>query len=300
MKSSKIQFFIIVSRFALAAGLVFLSASIFHFGQTIKSMESSLPTIAEKTQTASESVQAAAIEIRRIIPFVPDIIEETKQTRETIPKMLAQTEVIMNRAVDAVAMVSAIHESVPAILEESKQVRQESKQIRQELPAILNELSASREIVAQTTVEIENVRQSLPGTLNHLDTLLDKADKTGKRASEGAVSGVLTGIVKAPYSIVKGLGKGVFDKEVIITDEDRQVIRKKVLIALEEKKVGDVVLFENDNSAFQGFIEVAAIDKRGGSHCRTLRISVVEHVDKVLKRFCFDEHEGWVLSDIPK
>src|SRR5690606_4339368 len=57
--------------------------------------------------------------------------------------------------------------------------------------------------------EIALTREAIDPTLDRLDAMIERARSTGRKASEGAVTGVFSGILAAPFRILGGIGSSL-------------------------------------------------------------------------------------------
>ncbi len=280
---------ITISRFVLAAALALLAASIAYFAYVVKKIDRNLPTIAERTQTASESVSLAAQQVKEIIPHIPFILAETGKIRASVAEVLKESAEVRNESAALRLRVEKMQAVLPDILTESAS-------IRAMLPGVIDEVADMRTTLKQTTAEIKAVRESLPTTLVAVETLIDKADATGKRASEGAISGLLTGIVKAPYSVVRDLGETFkWEKNASISQKDLTMIISSANRVLSLDKVGERSPFTNDDQSLAGFVELVKMNALGRDECKRIRISI-NGIDDVSKTACQNKEGSWIVE----
>jgi|GEM_PF-4927987 hypothetical protein len=278
-----------ISRFSLALAMTLLAASIVYFASILKSIEKSLPIIAEQTQIASESISMVTAKVGDITPYIPGILDEAAKLNKNVEDIIEESIAIRQEGEGLRLTIDKISSAVPNILKESEN-------IRLALPEILEESRHLRETTGDTVEEVRRTRESLPGTISDLHALIDKADKTGKKVSEGALSGLITGIFKAPFTVVKDLSSSIGDgDQPAISRKDISIINAVALDVLNNAEVGGRRLFEASESSIKGFIELERESRSEGMVCKHLRIHTGRAED-VLKIACISAEGVWSLQ----
>ncbi|VAW56995.1 hypothetical protein MNBD_GAMMA07-1802, partial [hydrothermal vent metagenome] len=134
------------------------------------------------------------------------------------------------------------------------------------------------------------------------DKVVTKAGKVGKSTSEGAVTGLFTGIIKAPFKLVGGLGSALFstfsDDEEGLTQLDREIINKKLNEILTVDGSGSVETWENSESKRNGTIKLLNIES-GEEECREFDMKTwledeLESHSRVTA--CLNEDSAWKVT----
>jgi surface antigen len=218
------------------------------------------------------------IELTRLANQAPAILEGIEKTSK-------QIEPVLNE-------FYKIRELIPPIVTEVTE-------IRKQIPKILNEVEQVRILVPPILVEVKKTREAIPTMLTKADNLVNNAGNIGKKSSEGAVSGVITGIIKAPFKLIGGTGKSLFKSQSHkISDKDRQLIEETALRVLSSANVGETQNWNNPNSGNNGVItlkEIKTIDKR---QCSVLTLSINIKNSKSLKEkitSCLNDENKWEL-----
>ena len=233
-----------ISLFSLAGALVFFTVK-------ISNVTDIIPGIMEEFINTSAAIEPVAKTVHEISALVPVLLEETKQVRVLIPSVLDESREVRETILPALEEISKTRQLVPEILQETALLRQQLASIvqeiqseREQIPRVLktvdktrdtidsaiDELRLTRELIPPILEEIRKTRESIPSMLQKAEHITTKARTTGKQASEGAITGIVTGLAKAPFKIIGDIGKSlvvVLDvDEEGIADEDRAIINR--------------------------------------------------------------------------
>ena len=170
-------------------------------------------------------------------------------------------------------------------------------------------------MVPQALEEVRLTREIIEPTLDRVDDLFDdayvKAQETiagaqaaGKQASEGAVKGFFTGILKLPFDLVGTLASPIIktiDPKVAkqLTEKDVELMAEAGKKAAEGAKTGRVGRWENPNSNNSGSISVERRYQKDGFDCVDARIVINKKRRKILDKideFCLDEEGNWTTA----
>lgn len=126
--------------------------------------------------------------------------------------------------------------------------------------------------------------------------MLKDAKTIVKEASEDAVTGILAGIIKAPFKLVGGLF-GAFKLNIDgLNNKDHELAFKAVNDALSADKVGKAYSWLNPDSGNKGIITIKARKVINDRDCRLI-VLVVNIVDKKLVNkdvtVCLTEEGQW-------
>ncbi|MCR9255488.1 MAG: hypothetical protein NXI16_05270 [Alphaproteobacteria bacterium] len=325
-------------QWALAAALVALAGAVLFFALELAAVRKVAPEFMTQLKATAEAVEPVAAEIGRATGTVPDILAESEAIRAALPpildeiaaaraavdKALAESAAVRAAMPDLLAESTALRETVPGILTEVAEARaaldravSEMAEARQTLPDLLASVDATAVALDKAALEIEAVRPLIPEVLdeavairNRIDPTLDRLDavvanarSAGQEASEGAVSGLLTGILKAPFSLFGGFGGGDDLRSLAGTEmltQDDFVLAREAFWDLDLDRAGDSALWRNPETGLEGSLTVVGAADDVGEGCRRIRNIVSRSgeplTDKVLT-LCPAEEGRWGIVD---
>jgi len=237
--------------------------------------------IATYTLAASLFTLAAAfvyftIGLTRLANQAPAILDGIEDTSQKIEPVLKE--------------VYKIRELIPPIVIEVTE-------IRKQIPKILNEVEQVRILVPPILEEVKLTREAIPPMLTKADDLVNKAEDIGKKSSEGFFSGFLTGIVKAPFTIIGGAGESLFGQaSKQMTEKDKQVIEVTALRLLSSEKIGETESWSNPDSGNNGVITLKEIKIISNRQCKVVNFIVNIKHSKPIKEnatACLRDDNKW-------
>jgi hypothetical protein len=262
-----------MKNYALPISILCLSSAIAYFGYALLTFVAALPTSLEKIEQTAKSVALLEDEIAMIIEQVPSILQEVEQVRMLVPDVLSESAMIRTDAISVQKEMQAYRLVLPSILDESTNLRKdilvveqemeayrdmlpkimvETAEIRKQVDSLQIELAAYRQTIPKVLQEVEATRQMIPPTLDRVDDMIAEASDAGKRASEGAVAGVFSGVFKAPLAMFSGvLPKNDSSDAPYVTEAALKVIKGEDsdgFVMFRNKKtgtVGSVTLIES-------------------------------------------------------
>jgi surface antigen len=267
------------SRLFFSFSLVCLAGAIAYFSYALIQAVDELPELLDQVDEAAAFMGPVLQEAESITALIPSIVEEVAQVREQIPAILAE--------------VGALRLELPAILAEVEKTRES-------IPPILAEVEQVRQAIPPVIAEVANVREQLPSTMDRAERLIAEASSAGKQASEGAVTGFFTGIVKAPFKMVSGASSSVFKTAGSMSQGDIKLLTDSALMRLNNAKVGSVERWGNQKSAVGGEITVVKEYSVAGRLCRVLSFTIVNKgklQESNESAACLDENNEWVVSE---
>lgn len=215
--------------YCIAAGLFALAASISYFANRLVKINENLPTILQEVQLTQDKFDPLLSEVTEIRLLIPDVLTQIDSLQTQIPLIIESISSIQQAIPDSIKEVEKITAQMPALLEEVTAIRtqtipllldevsalrtetipnllQETEKFRSAtIPSILSESSEIRTLVPGIIHEVEQVRTDIPVYLDRADELTENMRTVGREASEGAVAGIFTGIIKSPLSFFPGL-----------------------------------------------------------------------------------------------
>ena len=246
-----------IATYVLAISLFSLALALVYFSINLAQISSQIPTVVESLGESSQKIQPVVEKMGEFKDEIPAILSEVRKVREQVPPVLEE--------------IKQVRKQIPAVLEESRK-------IREQVPPILAEVKATREMVPTVVDEVKTTRESIPPMLTRAEKIVSEAKQIGKETSEGAFSGVLTGITKSPFTIIGGLGELVLDtvgiKNTLISGQDRIMAEKAARELLSKGEVSDIQEWKNQDTGVSGEFFLAQRFKVDGENCALLKSTV--------------------------
>jgi archaellum component FlaC/surface antigen len=277
----------------LALSLFCLSGSIVYFSIQLIDVNKGIPDILEDIEKTSEKVETVVKEVEQVRKLIPFIVNEVMETRKQIPSIVKEVSEFRNKIPDILEKVEKVNQQIPTALNEIKA-------IRQQIPPIIEEIEKTRQIIPLVLAEIKKTREVLPAMLSKAERIVTDAKRIGKTTTEGAVTGVITGIVKTPFEIVGGLGEALFGGQRKnnegVTEQDLELIKLATYQVLSSAQRGHTRNWSNPQSGNNGTVTLKEFAEADGRDCRILnyivRIDKKERINKEVS-FCLDEYAQW-------
>lgn len=305
--------------YAIAGSVLCLSASIVFFAQQLSSLEKVADTLAVYRDVAPELIAEVAnisdqvpliiTEVAAVRAQIPAVLAEVAALRrDTIPAVLTEVTVLRRDSIPAILQATDVLQSttIPALLIESEALRKdtvpllitESTALREQtIPAVLLESQALREhTLPAILLEVKTTRQELPMILSQADAV---ARTAGQSASEGAVSGFFSGIIKAPMNFMTGVG-GAFFKSGHLTTNDKELIAEASKLTLQKNYLGAVQSWSSSKSGNRGDITLTAMVVNNDERCRELTYKGFngrKNLGEKLITLCHDQNGQWSIKE---
>jgi len=289
----------LLASYLFSLSLFALAGSIAYFTYEMTNVSKQVPDILQSIDNTSEKIEPIIDEVGQIIDLVPPILKQVEETRKLIPPILKEVE--------------QTRQQIPALLKESEA-------IRGELPAVLastdkasaavvdlaKQVEATRPLIPEVLKEVETTREAIPPIMDRADVLIEKARVAGQEASEGAVTGLFTGIIRAPFALVGDAGRsitGLSEAEAKQLDKkDFELVEKASLYLLNNGTKGEERQWENADSGNHGVVELKDIYTDGEYaeiDCRSLNIQLYKKgkmIKQAPRSFCKDNAGKWDLD----
>ncbi|MES9970263.1 MAG: hypothetical protein ABW092_09530 [Candidatus Thiodiazotropha sp.] len=293
-----------IASYTLAAGLFAIAGAIVYFTIELSHIRQDLPAILTQVEKTSGKVDPILNEIREIRKLIPPILQEVDATRSQIPPILAEIEAIRLNVPPILTQVEETRKLVPPILTEASKTIDSIPEILKTLNSISTtvkstnkEIAKTRGLVPDILKEIKSVRneigatrKAIPVTLDRVDYLLAQAATTGQKASEGAITGVFTGVITAPFRALISLGetaKGAADGDGVFLEGEDLDIATNAAVALTRLKEGATKTWKNPNSGKQGKFTLLAKFREKKLECQSIEHQVW-HGDEMIIERVFD------------
>ncbi len=281
----------IIVRYFLATGLLSMAVAIIYFSYSIIYTIDHAPEILASIDKTSIHVERALDEIEKVSDQIPPIIEQVDAIQKQLPRILDEIEADRLLVPEILKEVEQLRNQLPVIVGEVAAVRKQ-------VPIIINEMEAYRLALPEVLAEVKAVRESLPPLLGRTEKLVEEAKGIGQKASEGAVKGVFTGIVKAPFSWMGSLGKNLFPKSGL-AESDYAKVREITELAL-SAEIGSSHPWENTQTGFSGEAIALSEYKREDKTCRKIRELIYRKNRQLGNQdieVCQNKDGGWELVE---
>jgi len=297
----------LIASYLMSLSLFALAGSIVYFTYEAVIISKQIPDILVRIDSTTDKIEPILDEVAEITGLIPNILVEVEGIRKTIPPILKEVEQTRKMIPPIIKEVEATRKLIPAVLKESEAMRGE-------LPAMLATADkASGAVVGVSDqipailIEVKTTRESIPPLMDRADVLIDKARVAGKEASQGAVTGIFSGILLAPFALIADAGRGISgmsaEEAKAFTEKDFELIKQDALELLDDGSVDDEVSWNNTESGNHGTVYLANTYKEGEYaeiECRELVFKSYNN-EKLLneseRSFCKSEDGKWDFDE---
>lgn len=301
-----------ISRLAIAAAIVY-------FGWQLAQINSSVGSV---TQT----VDRVTLQIPPTLAEVREIRLEVAALREQIPAILSEVEAVRAEIPAVLAEVESVNGQVDPILRRVDETLLMLREARRQLPEVLataNDaiaaLDATRDqvvpLVPPALHEIRLTREKIDPTLDRVDAMIDdtfvkaddaiaKASNAGQQASEGAVTGFFTGLIKLPFQLVGSLVSPLvqtIDPDVAsqLTEDDLELMNETGSEAVKSGDLDREHYWQNPQSGNSGTVTVNRRFQLGEHDCVEARVTISnrrKEISDKTNEFCRGPDGNWLLA----
>ncbi len=300
--------------YLLPLSLFSLAGAIVYFTYEVAIVSKQIPDILLSIDNTSEKIEPIIDEVSNILDLVPPILNEVEETRKLIPPILKEVEQTRKMIPPILKEVEQTRKMIPAVLKESEA-------IRGELPAVLasadkasdavagvsKQVEATRPLISEVLKEVETTRESIPPMMDRADGLIEKARVAGKEASKGAVTGIFSGIIMAPFALVADMGRGIAglsaEEAKHFDEKDFELIEQVSFYLLDNGSKGEERQWNNAETGSRGIVKLTEIYTEGEYSefdCRTLTFKLYKKDDLIRessRSFCKNEDGKWDFED---
>lgn len=250
-----------IATYLLPLSIFSLSAAFVYFTFVLSQVAGDIPILLEKIENTSNKIKPVVEEISKIRELIPPITHEVTELRKKIP----------------------------AILDEVKKTREIT-------PSILKEVKQTRESIPVILKDANKIIDKIPGIITKGENLVMEARQMGKKSSEGAVTGVVTGIIKAPFQIIGGVFSIGNLRIKGITEADQKIVNEIISEALAIDKVGQSFKWSNSQSGNEGSVTIKERKEIKQRDCRLLAFVTTLKNDKTEEKIitvCLSDKGKW-------
>ncbi|MBE9580260.1 MAG: hypothetical protein IMF18_01415 [Proteobacteria bacterium] len=274
----------------------------------VEATREALPGILKDVEPITRQMENTTVQLPKVIDpvlgevsktreTIPGILQEVREMNATIQKALVEVRETRNEIPAIVRNVEAIHRDMPTWLETIDRAAEAIQKISAESGEM-------RVLIPDILAEVKRVREELPGIMDRADNIVANAKDVGKEAGKGAVSGMVGGIVSAPFNLVRGSADAVtsvyksFGRD--FTEKDMAIIRESLKPLLEAEREGHTVDWNNPESGNEGKITLEKIYEENGQECRQVRHELWIKGKKtrdVIQKGCRQSDGTWIETD---
>jgi uncharacterized coiled-coil DUF342 family protein len=288
-----------------------------------------VPDIIKEVEQVRITVDKAIAEVEAYRAIIPEITAEAGRIREQIPPVLEEVEATRKMILaiappdperkkkpkasmpEILAEVRQVRETVPKILAESRAIREDAPKVIASLDkasdavqAASKEMRETRPLVPGILEEVKTTREALPDLLDQAEAITQNARQVGEEAGQGAVGGMITGVLTSPLRLMESMGSTFTgwiwpDELKALTEEDKRLLAQKSAEIVDKDKIGTLRTWKNAKSGNHGTIKLLAKADENGKECRLLEFKgeVGGEKQNLILRLCKDEKGAWSVSE---
>lgn len=285
------------SRYALSFSIFILAASLVYFTRYMGDVSRQIPGILDSVEKVGDKIETVMQQVSEVKEMVPSVLIEVSEIRKQIPVVVREAELIRKQAPGLLEEVSLTRQQ---ITETTKVVDQTNRVVEQAIA----ESVLIRPLVPEVLNEIRATRETIPETFDRADALVEKVRETGRDASEGAVSGIFSGIIAAPFNILSDLGMKILDfgdeEFEYLTQKDMRLLKSATREVVSTGDVNTAKYWENSDNETEGKVTLAKIDRSAGMLCKILNIKIWKSKKLTTDEesvTCLNEENEWEDED---
>ena len=316
-----------LSRFALAAAIFYFAFQLYQINQNVPAISQSFDRVSRQVEPSLEESQAIREELAEFRILIPSLLERVDKSVAVIDDTQRQIPQIISATEQALAVISKTQQQVPQIIVIAENTVAALNETQQQIPQIVNTaenaiaaLNLTRDelmpYIPLTLEEVRLMRKTMEVSLDRIEILIDDAnDKAmnailmagdaGKKASEGAVSGFFTGLIKLPFKLVGTLASPIVNKidaDVAkkLTEKDLELIAEASEQAVEAKKIGHAWQWKNPDSGNSGSLTITRKYEIRSHVCVEVQIRVSINGNEKMNKpdnFCLNKDKKWVEAE---
>ena len=316
-----------LSRFALAAAIFYFAFQLYQINQNVPAISQSIERVSRQVKPSLEEVQFILKEIAEIRKLIPSLLERVDQSVAVLDATQRQIPQIISATEKALVVIDETQQRIPKILSTVENAVAVLNQTQQQIPQITNTADNAIAALNQTRdealpyiplalEEVRLMRKTIEDSLDRIEILIADANDmalnailqagdAGKKASEGAVSGFFTGLIKLPFKLVGTLASPIvktIDADVAkkLTEKDLELIATASNKAVEAKKIDRAWKWNNPKSGNSGSLTITRKYEIRGHVCVEVevRVSIKGRVKMNEPDYlCLNKDKKWVEAE---
>ena len=251
--SEKAQF---LGKIFLAIGVLTLGLAIAYFTYQLDLTRRELSVLLTQIDSTSQKLGPVLRDADAVNEFISPILEEARAIRNTVDATVNET--------------AKLREALPPIIASSINVIDKADSVATKIGPHIK----------PTLEEVKQTRLALPGIIDNADKVVRRAEKVGKDVGKRAVTGVLSGIITAPFRLIGEAGKTLsstigLDKKAGFTGADERLAQEATDAVLKIGKPGNKQDWQNPDSGNWGSVHWLSGAEQNGQYCVALRYIVM-------------------------
>ena len=290
----------------LSLSLFCLAGALVYFTVTLAGIASDLPVLIKEVQAAQDRFDPVVEEAHSIQALIPEILDQSERIRQEIGPIVDEVGSLREQLPSLLEEASRYREAIPSVLQEAAAYREQIpalleqiESIQLQIPPLLAEIENARETIPSILAEVEAVREAIPGYLREANEISQNLDTIGQKAGEGAVQGVVTGIIKTPVNLMSNLGNNVLSASQF-TEADKAILKDTVASLIRDGAVGDQMDWKNPKTGARGTITILSLSEEETIECLRLHFKSFKRLKKIADadiEICGDENGDWKVVD---
>ena len=315
------------SRFAIAAAIVYFAYQLAQINDNVAVVTQSVDQVSRHIEPTLEEVKQVRLEIAQVRKLIPEILAEVAEVRKQVPVVVAEVVEVRKQIPPILIRVESINQQVGPILQRVDKTLAVVDDTQRQIPQILTTadnaimaLNKTREevvpLVPQVLEEIKLTRDKIDPTLDRVDDLVEDsyfkaldaigtAGSAGKEASEGAIKGFFTGLIKLPFELVGTLASPIvnsIDKDVAkqLTEKDIELMTEAGKRAIESNRVDRERRWKNPDSGNSGSMTLIRKYQLQGIDCVETRVRINNKRKQIMDEpdnYCLNEENEWISAE---
>ena len=325
--SNTIDLLASASRFAIAAAIVYFAWQIGSVNDQVGLVTGSVDEVTQQIPPTLDEVRQIRLEVAEIRKRIPEVLAEVEQVRKLVPPVVDEIAATRSQIPPLLERVDAITRQIEPILQQLQTTTPVVDDTQKQIPEILatadrviGSLDETRErvvpLVPQALDEVRLTRKKIDPTLDRVELLVDdvydkaqdtiaSAQTAGQQASEGAVKGFFTGIIKLPFKLVGTIASPITknikpDVAKQLTEGDIELMAETGNKAVKAGEVDREHRWKNFRSGNSGAITVLRFFELEGLTCVDARIEIFNRRNKQIQdknnEFCRTREGQWTLA----
>lgn len=316
----------IASRVLLAVAILYFAYQLARIVDSGPQIRQTLDGVTKQLPDALATIDKTRLEIAEIRQTIPGILQEVAAVRLQIPPILREVEQLRQSLPLVLKEVEQTRRQLPALLNSVDNAVSVVDRTQQQFPDMLAAASRFADTVDSTNEqlgrltpevleEVRLIRQKIDPTLDRVEVIVDDtyrkakdavttAEGAGQEASEGAITGLVTGILKLPFRLLGTIAAPILDTirsdvRDKLTQEDVELMGEAGDRLAKSRALNKPEHWNNPSSGNRGSITLTRRYRQDDLECVEARITfnlADQTSSNELERFCRNEDGKWTLA----
>lgn len=301
---------------ALVAAIILLAGSMAWLAFGLVSVSRQIPEMMTRVDAVNTRVDAVVSVIPLVTEAIPPLLDEVAEVRKVLPSVLAEVGSVRGTVDGVVKEAGQIRAEIPAILSRVDRIEGEIARIEKALPDILKSVDGASSAVNRAATQVKEalprvdgvvaeaqaVRHALPTTLDRVEEIVADAHSIGTQASQGAVTGVVKGIITSPFRLLADAGEsitGIFRGSSDMTADDEVRMQEAATLLLQEMS-REATVWASPVSGNGGRITIERRYESGGRPCVELLFELKlksGRTESIRRMACKGDEGNWMILE---